>query len=164
MAQSRALTLAEVADRLGVKPQRISQMLRDRILKGPDVGPGRARKGAGRVWESSLTAEETRRQAATDRQAASGNVSKRRSDSRAGSGQGLSGSAAVLALKVRLDAARDALREERRANQRLTRQLADAVAEIQAAQTQTDRLDEIAEGYSEALTHFGTPDDPSALS
>jgi hypothetical protein len=41
--------------------------------------------------------------------------------------------------------------------------LADAVAEIQAAQAQADRLDEIADGYSEALAQLGTPDDASAV-
>lgn len=166
VAQRRALTLAEAAERLRVTPQRVSQLLRSQIVTGPDVGPGRAAKNAPRVWESSLAREEARRRAASEQRASQrrspGNVSKRGGGARSRS-QGQSARAAVLAMKVGLDSAREALRDERRANQRLTRQLADAVAEIEAARTQADRLDEIADGYSEALTQLGIPDDPRAL-
>jgi hypothetical protein len=71
---------------------------------------------------------------------------------------------AVLQMKVRLDHAREALRDERRANKRLTNMLAAAVAEIEAARAQSDRLDDIAEGYSEALTQLIIPDGPESAS
>jgi hypothetical protein len=164
MARRRALTLAEAAARLGVKPQRINQMLVTKTLSGPDIGPGRAPRAVPRVWESSLAREEQRRRIASERKAnqpaRSGNVSK---PSRASRPATSADNAAVLAMKIRLDTARDALREERQANKRLTQQLADAVAEIQAAQEQADRLDEIADGYSESLTQLSTPNDPSRV-
>jgi len=161
--QRRALTLAEAAERLHVCPQRISQMLRAGVLTGPDVGPGRAPKGAPRVWESAI-AEESKRRATAKQQMAkgtrsTGNVSKP-DDARAPRHPVQE---EVLVLKVQLDAARDALRKERRANQRLVRLLAEAVAEIQEAQTQADRVDAMADAYSEVLTQLGTPDDTSTL-
>jgi hypothetical protein len=63
-------------------------------------------------------------------------------------------------MKIRLDDAREALRYERRANKRLTNVLAAVVAELEAAHAQSDRLDNIAEGYSEALAQLVIPDGP----
>ena len=159
MVRRRALTLAEAADRLGVKPQRINQMLKAGTLTGPDVGTGRARRGIPRVWESSLEREAQRRAAAAEggRQRPR-KVSKRSVRTRPAE------ASAILIMKIRLDTAREALRLERQASRRLTRQLADAVAEIAAAQAQSDRLDEIADAYSESLAQLGTPDDPSGIS
>ena len=67
---------------------------------------------------------------------------------------------AVLQMKVRLDDAREALRHERRANRRLINMLAAVVAELEAARAQGDRLDNITEGYSEALAQLIIPDEP----
>ena len=39
-----------------------------------------------------------------------------------------------------------------------------AVAEIEAARAQSDRLDDIAEGYSEALAQLIIPDGPEGVS
>jgi hypothetical protein len=64
---------------------------------------------------------------------------------------------AVLQMKVKLDHAREALRDERRTNKRLTNMLVAAVTEIEAARAQSDRLDDIAEGYSEALAQLIIP-------
>jgi hypothetical protein len=154
----RALTLAEAASRLGVKPQRISQMLRSGDLSGPTVGPGRAPKGVGRVWESSLQHEIDKRLADTRRsrrpRTSDGDVQIGPSAREAASLE------AVLQMKVRLDAAREALREERQANKRLTNMLAAVVAELEAAHAQSDHLDNIAEGYSEALAQLTIPDGP----
>lgn len=71
---------------------------------------------------------------------------------------------AVLQMKVKLDHAREGLRDERRTNRRLTNMLAAAVAEIEAARAQSDRLDDIAEGYSEALAQLIIPDGPEGVS
>ena len=155
----RALTLAEAASRLGVKPQRISQMLRSGDLSGPTIRPGRrAPKGVGRVWESSLQHEIDKRQAGI-RQIRRTSTS----DSNVQTGSSTREAAAleaVLQMKVKLDHAREALRDERRTNKRLTNMLAAAVAEIEAARAQSDRLDDIAEGYSEALAQLIIPDGP----
>ena len=71
---------------------------------------------------------------------------------------------AVLQMKVRLDDAREALRDERQANKRLTNMLAAVVAELKAAHARSDRLDNIAEGYSEALAQLIIPDGPRGAS
>jgi phage-related tail fiber protein len=154
----RALTLAEAAQQLGVKPQRISQMLRSGDLSGPSVGSGRAPKGAGRVWESSIQQEISRRLTGGEHtQRLSASVDNIQAGSTAREAAALE---AVLRMKVRLDDARDALREERRANRRLVSMLATVVAELEAAQAGSDRLDSIADGYSEALTQLLVPGGP----
>ena len=158
----RALTLAEAAERLGVRPQRISQMLRSGDLSGPTLGPGRAPKGAGRVWESSLQQEIDKRQTGSRRIGRPGT-----SDDGVQAGPSTRESAAleaVLQMKIRLDDAREALREERRANKRLTSVLAAVLAEMEVARAQSDRLDNIAEGYSEALAQLIIPDGPGNAS
>lgn len=161
-SMARALTLAEAADQLGVTPQRISQMLRSGDLSGPTVGPGRAPKGVGRVWESSLQQEIDKRGAGSRRVG-------RRSTLHDGvqTGPPARESAALeaaLQMKIRLDDAREALREERQANKRLTSLLTAVVAEMEIARAQSDRLDHIAEGYSEALAQLIIPDGPGNAS
>lgn len=168
MPVEKAVTITEAARLLEVTPQRVSQMLRLGDLTGPDVGPGRARKHAPRVWESSLRQETTKRQTGRRRRSEripadlSGDVSKAAaSDQRADpSAREAAASEAALQMKLRLDAAREALRLERQANKRLAGMIAAAAAELQVAQAQADRLDDIAAGYSEALTQFLIPDSP----
>jgi hypothetical protein len=52
--KQQALTLAEAAARLGVTPQRVSQMLATGALRGPAVTTARAAKNAERVWVSAV--------------------------------------------------------------------------------------------------------------
>jgi hypothetical protein len=158
----RALTLAEAASRLGVKPQRISQMLRSGDLSGPIIEPGRAPKGVGRVWESSLQREIDKRLAGIRRSRRPMTLD---GDVQTGSpARKAAALEAVLQMKVRLDDAREALRDERQANKRLTNMLAAVVAELKAAHARSERLDNIAEGYSEALAQLIIPDGPSGAS
>jgi hypothetical protein len=172
MAPQRALTLAEAAERLRVTPQRISQMLRCGVLDGPEVAPGRAQKYAPRVWERSLQQEITRREETEQYASPSrltrghGQVSKRPepNDEAGPSAREAAALEAALLMKLRLDEARKALREERQANKRLASMLAAVTAELQAAQEQTERLDDIAAGYSDALTQLLIPDPASSLS
>jgi len=157
MAVQPAVTLAEAASRLGVTAQRVSQLLNLGQLSGPDVGPGRARKNAQRVWESSLRDEIARR----SRDHLSKPSARASADRSRASAREAAAMEATLQMKVRLDDAREALRRERQANERLTSVLAAVTTELQIAQSQADRLDDIAAGYSEALTQFLIPDDPS---
>lgn len=168
MTDQRALTLAEAAARLRVTPQRISQLLRCGDLDGPPTGSGRAQKQAPRVWESSLQQEMARRLTGQRRSThrhpvgAGADVSKplgRRGQGRS-SAREAAALEAMLQIKIRLDDAREALRQERQVSKRLTSMLAAATAELQAAQTQADRLDDIAVGYSAALTQLLVPDAP----
>jgi len=152
-----ALTLAEAAAALGVKPQRISQMLRSGALRGPAVRPGRAPKGAGRVWRDEIEREISERETRS-------RARRRRSSDGPQAGPSAREAAAVeaaLRMKIGLDEARRRLKEERQTQKRLVRMLADAVAEIGRAQATADSLDGIAETYSEALTQLLTPDHPA---
>ena len=168
MPVEKAVTLSEAASVLGVSPQRVNQLLNLGDLTGPDVGPGRARKHAPRVWESSLRQELTKRQAGRRRRAGraladpSGEVSKPSGSDKEARPPAREGGAleAALRMKLRLDAAREALRVERQANKRLVGIIAATAAELQVAQAQADRLDDVAAGYSEALTQFLIPDSP----
>jgi hypothetical protein len=154
----RALTLAEAADRLKVTPQRISQMLRRGDLDGPILGPGRAPKGAGRVWEGSVQGEINKR--LRGQRPATRRISASDGGQAAQSAREAAALEAMLRMKISLDGAREALREERLANIRLARLLAAVITELQRAQAQTDRVDNIANGYSDAFTQLLIPDDP----
>jgi hypothetical protein len=156
MAAEPAVTLAEAASRLGVTAQRVNQLLNLGQLSGPDVGSGRARKNAQRVWESSLRDEIARRSRDhVSKPSAQASAARSRASAREAAAID-----ATLQLKLRLDDAREALRRERQSNERLTNVLAAVTAELQAAQSQADRLDDIAAGYSEALTQLLIPDRP----
>ena len=72
-------------------------------------------------------------------------------------GAAASAQAAALHLKVALDVAREALRAERAQTAKVTKALAQAVALLESTQDQADRLDALAEGYSEALTQVLAP-------
>jgi hypothetical protein len=171
MTEQRAFTITEAAQLLQVTPQWVSQMLRSGTLNGPDAGPGRARKHAPRVWEGSLQEEISRRTAKrhiTDQPAADPGPDVSKPSKPRGqvirSAREATAVEAALRLKISLDTAREALRRERQVNKRLTTLLAAATAELQAAQTQADRLDDIAVGYSEALTQFLIPDPSDGVS
>jgi hypothetical protein len=153
-----ALTLKEAAAALGVSPQRISQRLSCGTLRGPVMGPGRAPKGAGRVWQDEIDRVIRERGTGASRsRRAKGN------DDQQGSQSAREAAAleAALRMKIGLDEARRLLREERQASKRLVSMLAGAVAELARAQAGADSLDEISEAYSEALTQFLTPDRPT---
>src|SRR5215469_5848571 len=127
MPVGKAVTLSEAASILGVSTQRVNQLLNLGDLTGPDVGHGRARKHALRVWASSLREELTKRQTGRRRRAGrtpadlSGDVSKPSASDKAPRPSAREGAAleAALQMKLRLDAAREALRVERQANKRL---------------------------------------------
>jgi hypothetical protein len=152
-----ALTLAEAAAALGVRPQRISQMLSNGDLRGPAMGPGRAPKGVGRVWRHEIEREiRDRESERRPRRAPRGR------DPHAGaSAREATAVEAALRMKIGLDEARRMLKEERQKRKRLVSMLADAVAEIGREQADGDSFDIMAEAYSEALTQLLTPDQPT---
>jgi hypothetical protein len=146
MAAPKALTISEAAERLGVTGARIHQMLASGDLLGPPVEGARGRPGAPRVWASSIEDEVNRRERGDKR------------GSRPSQNDG-----AVQALKIALDASRDALRAQRRHTAQITDLLAQAVAALQAQERLTAQADELADGYSGALTQLLSPDDLSGL-
>lgn len=65
--------------------------------------------------------------------------------------------AAALELKVRLDAAREHARRERERADRLLEVAANLLDLLRESSVSTDGLDEVAEGYSAALTQLLAP-------
>jgi hypothetical protein len=68
-----------------------------------------------------------------------------------------------MRMKIGLDAARDALRLEREQSSRIARVLAETVALLNEQQRLASKSDEIADGYSEALTQLLAPNDPRGI-
>jgi hypothetical protein len=67
-------------------------------------------------------------------------------------------------MKVRLDAARDNLRAERQRSQRLLVITEELVSLLRSAGDAADDIDNLADGYSAALTQLLSPADPEGVS
>lgn len=140
------MTIKDAAKRLGVTPQRVSQMLAAGLLHGPPTAKGRrAAPNSPRVFKASLD------QALADRAADA-------SDQLHGEPSRYVLDDDVLRLKVALDVARDQIARLRRRNERLTRLLADAVEAIRDEQALAGEMDKITEAYSTIATTHLTPD------
>lgn len=141
------MTLTEAASRLGVTPQRVSQLLSQGRLQGPSQSPGaRARKNAPRVYLSSI--EERIAQKALPR-------------SQRGRTTSLSETALrddAHRLKLALDVARDQIARQRQQNERLTALLAETVAALRDEQALARKADEITEQYAAIATNHLAPD------
>lgn len=150
------MTLTEAAERLGVKRQRVHQLLDDGVLTGPQLeGGGRAPANAPRVWVSSLELEESRRRQRRGRKAPGTSAARTEPSGNEAD--------AAYVLKVSLDLARDALRAERIQTARITRLLKEAVTSLEEQQRLAERADRLTEGYSDALTSLLAPGDPSEV-
>jgi hypothetical protein len=66
-------------------------------------------------------------------------------------------------MKVRLDVAREALRVERQRTRRLLEVAEELVALLRSAADAADDIDDLADGYSAALTQVLTPGDASSV-
>lgn len=140
-----AVTINTAAERLGVTPQRVSQMLKDGELCGPRQGPGRASRNALRVYLDSLETVEQRRAAGQSLLRSKGGRERTFQDD-------------AHRLKIALDVARDQVARHRRQNERLTKLLAEAVAALQEEQTLSRDADRIAEEYAAVATNHLAPD------
>lgn len=149
LACVEAMTIKDAAERLGVTPQRVSQMLASGLLHGPSTAHGRrAAPNALRVFTASLDQALAAR-AADARDHLHRDSSRRVSDDD------------VMRLKVALDVARDQIARQRRQNERLTRLLADAVEAIRDEQALAQEMDKITEAYSTiATTHLASDSPP----
>jgi phosphoenolpyruvate-protein kinase (PTS system EI component) len=72
-----------------------------------------------------------------------------------------SAKAAAQEMKVKLDAMRDELAAERSRNQDLLDVVEKLVKLLRGTQASADQLDDVADGYSNALTQLLTPDTPA---
>ena len=79
-----------------------------------------------------------------------------------GQQQSLSDSrAAAQELKVQMDVLRDQLREERARNRQLLDVAAQLVDLLKQSSDSADKLDDVTDGYSKALTQLLSPDAPT---
>ncbi|WP_148615475.1 hypothetical protein [Nocardioides rubriscoriae] len=180
--QEEALTLAQAAQRLGVQPQRISQMLNKGDLTGPDLPPGRAPKNVGRVWVSSVVAELKRRR--LDHPAGGGLAGRVRlleaklaeleaADLRRGPSSGSDGShsqareraalAVAATLKVSLEVATQSLLSEQQVSAGLRRENAALRESLDLAEQRAHTLDALAKTFGESLTQLLGPDSPDFI-
>jgi hypothetical protein len=165
------LSIAEAARELNLSEQRIHQLLSSRDLDGVELPQGRKRHSPGspRVYATSvarLIRERQNEQDVTEvarrsRQSPSDDTAGQ--DDAAASPRGASANemnstrAAALAMKVRLDAARDQVRKERDRTKKAL-DIAASLLDLLRDSTQAgDDLDDIADGYADALTQVLTP-------
>ena len=176
-----ALTLVAAADRLGVTPQRISQMLKKGELQGPPAGEGRrAAKNAERVWtrsvEEALTRPRRHRRKSVamveepiEARVAALEASLLGSRTESGSGAEVQRLAnreraardAALQLKVAADAALAALKVERERNEELEAENARLTALVERAQRRAAVAEAASQAYGEGLTQLLAPSDAS---
>lgn len=162
MAQPRILTIREAEVALNLSGPRIHQLLASGDLAGPPLKIGRKRHspGAPRVTRSSIDRYLDARRA-EDGGAPAGRRTGARSSTRqsATSEGGVDSTrAAAQELKVRLDAMRDALRSERARSKELLEVIEKLVGMLRSDQINADQLDDVTEGYSQALTQLLAPD------
>jgi hypothetical protein len=182
------LTIAEVEAALNVKGPRVHQLLADGQLEEVDRAPGRQRHvaGAQRVKAESVikllekrqaaqreqtTAREHRtgRQADVDQAEATPGTtlvdSARRplpADRNGVNAEVAAARAAAQELKVRLDAARDEVRRQRARNDRLVEIASGLLELLKDTSVSADQMDDVTDGYSQALTQLISPDAPPA--
>lgn len=166
MAPDSVLTIREAMAALHLSGPRVHQLLTNGELDGPALPPGRKRHSpnAPRVSSSSVQ-RYLRAREAEDR--SGGTLGSGAPDSRPSGAAARStalatdsAKAAAQELKVRLDAMREELRFERQRTKGLIDVTVRLAELLRSSQVSADRLDEITDGYSDALTPFLAPDTP----
>lgn len=178
-----ALTLKEAAQQLGVRPQRISQMLGDGDLTGPDVPDGgRAPKNMGRVWTQSLN-DELKRRASKVSSESGAAVKIRALEERIDQLEGLlqevsqtgptglrraeegerAARAAATRMKVALEVATESLLAERNTVSDLRRENADLKERLAVAEQRAETLDAMSQAFGDSLTQLLGADSPEGL-
>jgi hypothetical protein len=165
MAQPKILTIRETEAELHLSGPRIHQLLKDGHLGGPDLPPGRKRHspGAPRVYAASVRAylEDREGERPPPRKAP-----KRTRDAgpipEPGSARDAAAArTAAQEMKIKLDTAREEVAAERKRNEELLEVIDKLVGILRGSQKSADKLDDVADGYSEALTQLLTPDTPA---
>lgn len=175
MAATGALTIAQAASALNLSEQRIHQLLRDGDLDGVDLPAGRRRHtpGAPRVFVDSVDRLRGNREDGHRQKTAAWNGT-RALRSRAAKTPPLeqpgvaverptaadeveAARAAALEMKVRLDATRDQLKQERARTRKALDVAAGLLDLLCESSHASDRLNDLADGYSDALTQVLAP-------
>lgn len=182
------LTIAEVETALNIKGPRVHQLLAAGRLKEIDRPPGRQRHpaGASRVKaESVLELLEERRATQQEQSAVRGARARRPTDAvtlatvagtpsvdkvnrsprgarDAVDAEVAAARAAVQELKVRLDVARNEVRRQRVRTDRLIEIASGLLELLKDASSSADQMDEVTDGYSQALTQLVSPDGPAS--
>lgn len=163
-------SLADAGALLGVTAQRVSQMLGEGKLSGPQYSQKRVPKHAVRVWKWSLDQELARRESAppparqTPHQADA--VADRTAFAQWWERQEARVNAAALELKVAADLARQQASEDRRKARllmsklaRVTVQQAELIEQLKDdLAVDSERTERILDAYSDALTQLLAPD------
>ncbi len=150
MAAETALTITEVAARLGKSRPWVHQLLKAGRLTGPPQPPGRSPKNAPRVWTSSLDAysHASARQAREPRPRQHDEVPRR----------------ALTQIKIALDIALEQADAEARAIEEHLALLESALTALRSTRATARRYQQIAAHQSELLTELLGPQDASELS
>lgn len=162
MAQPKIFTISEAVVALNLSGPRVHQLLSDGELDGPGLPPGRRRHspGAPRVYATSvrsyLEARESERP--PPRQAPKRSPQAVTATEPGSGSDGAAARAAAQEMKVKLDTARDELAAERKRNKELLEVIDKLVSILRDSQKSADQLDDVADGYSRALTQLLTPD------
>lgn len=169
MAAEDLLTIRHVAAALNLSEARVHQLIAEGQLDCaplPDGrkrhAPGSARVAAASVERLRLERQESALAAATAREQAR---TRRRSGDRTATVHPAAAAdldvaaarAAALELKVRLDAVREQVRKERDRADKVLAVAAQLVDLLRDASSSADDLDDVAEGFSSALTQLLAP-------
>jgi hypothetical protein len=160
------LTIKQVAAVLNLSDARVHQLVAEGLLDCVPLPSGRRRHTPGSPRITPASVERLRLERETVAQVAVEARARRRAAPDAPTADLLAGvgeldvaaaRAAALELKVRLDSAREQVRNERERADRLLDVAAQLVELLRDSSRSADGLDEVAEGYSSALTQLLAP-------
>jgi hypothetical protein len=160
------LTIRQVAAALNLSGARVHQLVAEGLLDCAPLPSGRMRHAPGSPRVTSASVERLRLERGTAARVAAEARARRRggqaaptADLPAGAGEldVAAARAAALELKIRLDSAREQVRNERERADRLLDVAAQLVELLRDSTRSADGLDQVAEGYSSALTQLLAP-------
>lgn len=166
MSQPSVLTIREAEAALNLSGPRIHQLLASGDLEGPELPLGRKRHSPGvpRVSRESIARylDEVSRGEGGGAPARRHSGATRSSTRESGSAEVSvdSSRAAAQELKVKFDVMRGALRAERARSKELLDLIEKLVGMLRSSHVSADQLDDVTEGYSQALTQLLVPDAP----
>jgi hypothetical protein len=161
MVQPEILTIREVEAALHMSGPRIHQLLASGELDGPGLPPGRKRHSPGAPRVTRMSVNQYLRDRAEEKDTSPPRPLRMTTSASQETGRSAgesSAKAVAQEMKVRLDAMRDELVAERARNKDLLEVVDKLVGLLRSSQTSADRLNDVTDGYSEALTQLLTPD------
>lgn len=165
MAADDLLTIRQVAAALNLSDARIHQLIAEGQLDCAPLPDGRKRHAPGSARVSALSVDRLRLERRKSALAAATARERRGSGDRTGAANAVDAGAldaaaarsAALELKVRLDAARELARKERERADKVLDVAAQLLELLRDSSRSADDLDDVAEGFSSALTQLLAP-------